>query len=246
MPGDANPAERQADVAGRGRQVMPFDLDATTYRSSPTASGLVETVVADDPDDDENIALIRDHRNHEAERFAAADYRDPAVSTVTTCLVCPSCRPALPVSTSPTRTKQRVAASPFHHRRSHARRGAARMGVRPDHGSRHTRRRRSCDSARRGAAGRASSLIRAARLRLVGQRARSSGAGPARLLTHQPVSHNLRVVRTVVPGDPWAALADPTRRGRPRPGGRAPPVGRADRPDPCRSAVRRCPSTCAS
>jgi DNA-binding transcriptional ArsR family regulator len=32
------------------------------------------------------------------------------------------------------------------------------------------------------------------------------------ILPADPVSDNLRIVRSVVSGDPWAALADPTRR----------------------------------
>jgi hypothetical protein len=74
----AAPADRQDEVAERGAAVMPFDLDATTHRFEPTGSGLVETVVADDATDAEQIGLIRGHLSHEAERFQRGDYRDPA------------------------------------------------------------------------------------------------------------------------------------------------------------------------
>lgn len=57
---------------------MPFDLDATTHRFDPTDDGLVETVVADDPDDSENIRLIREHLREEEQRFDRGDYGDPA------------------------------------------------------------------------------------------------------------------------------------------------------------------------
>jgi hypothetical protein len=77
--GDDQPLQaRQAEVAERGAEVMPFDLEATTHRFEPTATGLVETVVADDPADDEEIGLIRDHLADERERFEQGDYRDPA------------------------------------------------------------------------------------------------------------------------------------------------------------------------
>lgn len=71
-------AERRAEVAARGADVMPFDLDATTHRFEPVDSGLVQTVVADDAGDAEQVALVREHLTHEAERFAAGDFADPA------------------------------------------------------------------------------------------------------------------------------------------------------------------------
>jgi hypothetical protein len=70
--------DRQAEVAERGAEVMPFDLDETTHRFEPTDDGLVQTVVADDPDDAEQVALVRSHLADEAERFAAGDLGDPA------------------------------------------------------------------------------------------------------------------------------------------------------------------------
>lgn len=75
---DGGPADRQAEVAERGAEVMPFDLEATTHHFEPTTDGLVETVVADDPGDEEQVGLIREHLASEAERFTAGDYGDPA------------------------------------------------------------------------------------------------------------------------------------------------------------------------
>lgn len=69
---------RQAEVARRGAQVMPFDLDATTHTFTATATGGVQTVVADDPDDAEQIALIRRHLAEERDSFARGDFDDPA------------------------------------------------------------------------------------------------------------------------------------------------------------------------
>ena len=71
-------ADRQEEVAERGADVMPFDLDATTHSFDPTDDGLVETVVADDPDDAEQVELVQGHLGEEAERFRRGDYRDPA------------------------------------------------------------------------------------------------------------------------------------------------------------------------
>jgi hypothetical protein len=71
-------ADRQADVAERGASVMPFDLDATTHVFEPHDGGLAQRVTADDPDDAEQVALVREHLADEAERFAAGDFGDPA------------------------------------------------------------------------------------------------------------------------------------------------------------------------
>ena len=82
-PGDAGqespgPSSRQAEVAEAGRQVMPFDLDATTHVFEKTDDGGVQTVVSDDGDP-EQIALIREHLAEEAGRFARGDFHDPAM-----------------------------------------------------------------------------------------------------------------------------------------------------------------------
>ena len=44
-------AARQAEIAARGRQVMPFDLERTTHRFAKSATGGVQTVTSDDPAD---------------------------------------------------------------------------------------------------------------------------------------------------------------------------------------------------
>jgi hypothetical protein len=71
-------ANRQDEVAERGAEVMPFDLEATTHRFEPTETGLVQRVSADDPSDSEQIVLIREHLEEEAARFAQGDLDDPA------------------------------------------------------------------------------------------------------------------------------------------------------------------------
>ena len=71
-------ADRQAEVAERGAEVMPFDLEATTHTFTKTDHGGIQIVVADDPDDDEQIELIRGHLLEEREHFSRGDYTDPA------------------------------------------------------------------------------------------------------------------------------------------------------------------------
>jgi hypothetical protein len=71
-------ADRQREVAERGREVMPFDLDRTTHHFAKTPDGGVQTVVADDPADAAQVALVRGHLRQEAERFRAGDFDDPA------------------------------------------------------------------------------------------------------------------------------------------------------------------------
>jgi hypothetical protein len=68
---------RQDTVAARGAAVMPFDLEATTHTFDATDTGGVQTVVADDPTDNEQIALIRSHLQEEVRRFRRGDFGDP-------------------------------------------------------------------------------------------------------------------------------------------------------------------------
>jgi hypothetical protein len=69
---------RQEEVAERGASVMPFDLSATTHVFDATDGGGIQTVVADDPIDREQITLIRSHLREEVERFRIGDFGDPA------------------------------------------------------------------------------------------------------------------------------------------------------------------------
>lgn len=74
---DTELAERQEVVADAGAEVMPFDLEATTHIFTDTDTGGIQDVVADDPADAANIALIREHLEDEARRFRAGDFSDP-------------------------------------------------------------------------------------------------------------------------------------------------------------------------
>jgi hypothetical protein len=71
-------AARQAEVAERGAEVMPFDLDATTHRFTKTNDGGVQAVTADDPSDEAQVRLIRAHLLEERDDFARGDFDDPA------------------------------------------------------------------------------------------------------------------------------------------------------------------------
>jgi hypothetical protein len=75
--GQGGEGTREQAVAERGAPVMGFDLDRTTHRFTPTPTGGIQTVIADDPDDDAQIAIIRDHLQHEAARFRRGDFDDP-------------------------------------------------------------------------------------------------------------------------------------------------------------------------
>ena len=61
----------------REQAVMPFDVTATLHIFEDTATGGVQRVVANDPDDAENILLIRSHLAEEAARFIEGDFTDP-------------------------------------------------------------------------------------------------------------------------------------------------------------------------
>jgi hypothetical protein len=57
---------------------MPFDMAKTIHIFKMTESGGVQRVLARDPDDTDQIALVQQHLKHEAERFQHGDYADPA------------------------------------------------------------------------------------------------------------------------------------------------------------------------
>ncbi len=57
---------------------MPFDLETTTHVFQPLADGGVQSVVADDPSDAEQIGLIRSHLMDETYKFRRGDFGDPA------------------------------------------------------------------------------------------------------------------------------------------------------------------------
>src|SRR4051812_42121185 len=69
---------RLSDVAARGARVMPFDLDRTTHMFEPLSDGGLQMVTSKVATDQEQIVLIRQHLQDEAERFRQGDFSDPA------------------------------------------------------------------------------------------------------------------------------------------------------------------------
>jgi hypothetical protein len=69
----------QAHVHQMAHSVMPFDISKTVHIFKMTESGGVQRVVAKDPGATDQIALIQQHLQHEAERFQHGDYSDPGM-----------------------------------------------------------------------------------------------------------------------------------------------------------------------
>ncbi|HKZ82213.1 MAG TPA: hypothetical protein VJ793_00995 [Anaerolineae bacterium] len=72
------PTNRQEMVHDMGGSVMPFDLDETTHIFKMTDTGGIQQVIAKDASDQEQIALIQQHLQHEAMRFGMGDFGDPS------------------------------------------------------------------------------------------------------------------------------------------------------------------------
>lgn len=69
---------KQEHVHQMAHGVMPFDMSKTVHIFKMTESGGVQRVIAKDPGASDQIALIQQHLQHEAERFQQGDYSDPA------------------------------------------------------------------------------------------------------------------------------------------------------------------------
>lgn len=70
-------AQRQVDVARRGKEVMPFSLAATTHIFTKTAQGGVQQVVLKNSEDTEQVRLTRLHLQEIREQFLKGDYSGP-------------------------------------------------------------------------------------------------------------------------------------------------------------------------
>lgn len=71
--------QRQADVAQRGKDVMPFSLAATTHIFSKTAQGGVQQVVVKDASDAEQVRLTRLHLREIRDQFLKGDFSGPTL-----------------------------------------------------------------------------------------------------------------------------------------------------------------------
>ena len=70
-------ANRQEIVHHMGASVMPFDLSQTTHIFEMTENGGIQQVIAKDPNDNAQIALIQQHIQHEVMLFNAGNFSDP-------------------------------------------------------------------------------------------------------------------------------------------------------------------------
>jgi len=74
----ANLDQRRAEVAEKGAEVMPFDLEATTHIFEKLTDGGLQQVVADS-DEPTQIRLIREHLKDISVRFASGNFHDPTM-----------------------------------------------------------------------------------------------------------------------------------------------------------------------
>lgn len=72
------PPTRQEEVAKRGAQVMPFELEQTMHVFQALEDGGLQTVRAKDPANRKQITLIQGHLKEEADKFQRGDFSDPA------------------------------------------------------------------------------------------------------------------------------------------------------------------------
>ena len=70
--------ERQADVASKGAEVMPFDLKATTHIFTKTAEGGIQRVIAKKPADAQQVKLVREHLHDIRAAFMKGDFSAPS------------------------------------------------------------------------------------------------------------------------------------------------------------------------
>lgn len=70
--------QRQAEVAKRGKDIMPFSLKATTHIFSQTATGGIQRVVVNNPGDTAQIELVRAHLQSIRQQFLHGDFAGPS------------------------------------------------------------------------------------------------------------------------------------------------------------------------
>lgn len=70
-------AQRQAEVAQRGPDVMPFRLKATQHVFTKTPNGGVQKVVARNTADSEQVKLVRGHLRDIQTQFLKGDFSGP-------------------------------------------------------------------------------------------------------------------------------------------------------------------------
>lgn len=70
-------AQRQTEVSERGKDVMPFDLAATTHIFTKTAEGGTQQVLARKSTDAAQVKLARQHLREIREQFLKGDFSGP-------------------------------------------------------------------------------------------------------------------------------------------------------------------------
>jgi predicted component of type VI protein secretion system len=70
--------ERIEEVARRGAEVMPFDLEQTRHIFAKQEQGGLQQVIVKDPSNRDQIDLIRRHLGKIAAEFARGDFSNPA------------------------------------------------------------------------------------------------------------------------------------------------------------------------
>ena len=70
--------QRQAEVAARGGDVMPFSLSATVHVFDKTPTGGTQRVLARDAVDTAQVALVRQHLREIREQFMKGDFSGPS------------------------------------------------------------------------------------------------------------------------------------------------------------------------
>lgn len=71
-------APRHAAVAGRGADVMPFRLEATTHVFTKTAEGGTQRVIARKSSDTTQVRLVREHLHAIRVQFLKGDFSGPS------------------------------------------------------------------------------------------------------------------------------------------------------------------------
>ena len=71
-------AQRQSEVANRGKDVMPFTLAATTHIFTKGAQGGVMKVVAKKSSDTSQVKLVRNHLQEIHQQFLQGDFSGPS------------------------------------------------------------------------------------------------------------------------------------------------------------------------
>jgi hypothetical protein len=77
-PAQTADTARQAEVARRGADVMPFDLAATQHVFTRTADGGTQRVVARKASDSAQVRLVRQHLREIEAQFRRGDFTGPA------------------------------------------------------------------------------------------------------------------------------------------------------------------------